>query len=309
MGIKKNAKKQINKFINDNIRESSYLTDLQFAIENNKINIIKKVLNMNNFDVNMKIQKKTLLIIAIENDNFNIVKLLLSHPRIDVNLKSNNGKTPLSVATEINNNNIIKLLQSHQGIKNDVKVDDDETEIPVSSKKEIVVSFDGNVKNNMKGIISYIGKGKPENEIDVFASSIQDDFDLSNAFIFDNDDLIYYSEEEPNSWFSYDFKQRKIKLKSYSIKEHGFYNNAHHIRSWNIEASNDENEWTILDSHTNDPTINECFKVYTFNIKLSEESEKFYRYIRIRQTGKNSSGNDYLAFSAIEFFGTILEPK
>ena len=65
-----------------------------------------------------------------------------------------------------------------------------------------------------------------------------------------------------------------------------------------ITYAHDENEWRILDSHNNDPTINECFKVYTFNIKLSEESKKFYRYIRIRQTGKNSGGNDYLAFSA-----------
>ena len=45
----------------------------------------------------------------------------------------------------------------------------------------------------------------------------------------------------------------------------------------------------------------------TFKISNQLESDDFYRYLRIRQTGVNTHNENEFRFSAIDFFGSILE--
>ncbi len=40
--------------------------------------------------------------------------------------------------------------------------------------------------------------------------------------------------------------------------------------------------------------------------KIKEKSNEFYRFLRIRQTGKNANKDNYLGLSTLEYFGTII---
>jgi hypothetical protein len=53
--------------------------------------------------------------------------------------------------------------------------------------------------------------------------------------------------------------------------------------------------------------LNSQGAISTFSI--SESFQEEFPQIRLRQTGKNSSGYDHLIVSAIEFFGVLKEPK
>jgi hypothetical protein len=99
-----------------------------------------------------------------------------------------------------------------------------------------------------------------------------------------------------NSWICFDFKHRKIALSHYTVKPGSF-----RMGPWAVEGSVDGTNWTILDQRTGaNMRIFECSK---------ESSSKFFRFIRLRQTGENGSNNaqdnERLSLTAMEFFGTV----
>jgi hypothetical protein len=103
----------------------------------------------------------------------------------------------------------------------------------------------------------------------------------------------------------FDFKEKKVSLSSYSLKSDGY--GGLHLLQWKLEGSNDGSSWTCLDSrNTRDLNGDYIVKNYSTN------NHDSYRYIRITQTGKNSSypglgrpPTDYFRLSQIEFFGTL----
>ena len=105
---------------------------------------------------------------------------------------------------------------------------------------------------------------------------------------------------EADSWVQFNFKTQGVYLKSYSLKSDGYGNE--HLCSWVIEGSNDGSEWKVIDSRDTKDLDGHYF-VKTF--KCNQENKEFYRYLRLRQTGKNSAGNDKLELSQIEFFGLL----
>ena len=76
--------------------------------------------------------------------------------------------------------------------------------------------------------------------------------------------------------------------------------------SWLIEGSNDAENWTTLDSQKNVTYLDGKSLVHTFDIKALQK-DNFFRYLRIRQTSKNSGNDDYLVISALEYFGSIIQ--
>jgi hypothetical protein len=61
--------------------------------------------------------------------------------------------------------------------------------------------------------------------------------------------------------------------------------------------------WTELDRHTNDQTTNSNHQIGTFSISNNSECQ----FVRLRQTGVNARGDHYLALSAMEIFGDLIE--
>jgi hypothetical protein len=111
----------------------------------------------------------------------------------------------------------------------------------------------------------------------------------------------WYSNNTPNSWISFDFKDKSVFLQHYTLKSAGF--GHHYFTQWEIEGSNDGNTWESLDSrNTRDLCGNYVVKTYECS---KSKPEEFFRFIRMRQTDKSSNNCDYFMLSEIEFFGTL----
>jgi hypothetical protein len=112
----------------------------------------------------------------------------------------------------------------------------------------------------------------------------------------------YWSTDNvANSWIQIDFKEWFVSLTHYSLKSDG--SNCHLV-DWELRGSLDGNAWVVLDQrHTKDldgPSITQMFWC-----NGEGTCTKSYRYIRLYQTGKNSSRYDYLQLGNIEFFGLM----
>lgn len=111
----------------------------------------------------------------------------------------------------------------------------------------------------------------------------------------------FYTRNEPNSWIQLDMKDRQVSLTHYTLQSNdkgmGF------LQHWAIEGSNDMAEWTVIDErHTDDLVGDDKLKTFPVNC-----NGVFYRYIRLRQLGKNSNGYDILTFRQIELFGQVMK--
>lgn len=96
-----------------------------------------------------------------------------------------------------------------------------------------------------------------------------------------------------NSTIKYDFSNSKVQQAHYSIRNRRDSNN-YHPSNWAFEESNSgsekENERIVLET-----------------LEGKDFSYKFEIYIRFRQTGPSSDNHACFTFSAIEFFGSLLE--
>ena len=111
----------------------------------------------------------------------------------------------------------------------------------------------------------------------------------------------WYTNSEPNSWVSFDFKEKKVSLSSYTLKSRTDFDYYHPVE-WEIEGSNDESSWVSLDSRN---TREQCGKGVVKNYSCNKGNHGFYRFIRMRQTGKNSGGRHSLLLCQIELFGKL----
>jgi hypothetical protein len=98
------------------------------------------------------------------------------------------------------------------------------------------------------------------------------------------------------------------------------------MMNWHFEASNDKINWTLLDRRiflTGDNTWDQQFEedqkqlcprgaTSTWGIDTELYRElgfDGYRYFRIIQVGKNSSGSDNLALSGFELYGRVIKGR
>jgi hypothetical protein len=182
----------------------------------------------------------------------------------------------------------------------------------VDESSSIVCRFDPNSNSNQDGIISYLTKRVGghviyRNIVSITASSFcnPQDCPLRHVADFENQGC-FSTNNDANSWICYDFKDMKIKVTHYSIRTRRDYD-ANHLRSWILEGSKDGLKWVKIDDRQNDTSLNNKGVISTFSISEGFEGE--FQQIRLRQTGKNSDGHDYLTVNSIEFFGVLKEPK
>jgi hypothetical protein len=158
--------------------------------------------------------------------------------------------------------------------------------------------------NPLSGIISYLTSKHEENVhdrgiVNVSGSTIYRSCAAKNAV-----DLLstsfFHSQNEPNQWLCYDFKDRKVRPTHYSVHAHS---GNYYLRSWILEGSIDGSSWAELDHHTNDQTTNSNHPIGTFSIS----SDCKYQFLRVRQTGVNANGNHEIILYAMEIFGDLIE--
>ena len=109
----------------------------------------------------------------------------------------------------------------------------------------------------------------------------------------------FLTESVPNSWIELDMKDRAVSLTHYTLKSHRAWGNW--FKSWVIECSNDResDNWDIVDERNTDDLVGKS-RIRTYQV---QRTGTFYRYVRMRQTGKDSSKADFLVLTNIEIFG------
>jgi hypothetical protein len=112
--------------------------------------------------------------------------------------------------------------------------------------------------------------------------------------------VIFHSRDEPGQWLCYDFKERRVRPTHYSI--HSYPDNLY-LRSWVFEGSLDNSTWVLLDDQKGNTTMDASHPIGTFAVAQSSDC----RFVRLRQTGKNAKGDDYLLLYAFEIFGQLID--
>lgn len=109
----------------------------------------------------------------------------------------------------------------------------------------------------------------------------------------------WHSNGSGGDWIVYDLGQYRLKPNNYTIKGRADYNGLFPY-TWVFEGSNDMTSWTTLDSRTADTSIGQN----TWG-KFSASASVYYRYLRIRATGTDSSFTSYLTLGEVEFYGDV----
>jgi len=151
------------------------------------------------------------------------------------------------------------------------------------------------------GLSKKLGRNMAESgDVDVTASSIYNSNVPTNV-LKKNDSSAWVSQNLPNSWIQFDFKQRKVSITSYSM------NGRERVKSWKVEGSTDGSTFEIIDNKVDttdfqnsnsgfdDPSSQKNFRV--------QPNNKYYRYIRITNTSKNWFNQDHFSLHRVEFFG------
>jgi hypothetical protein len=111
----------------------------------------------------------------------------------------------------------------------------------------------------------------------------------------------YFSSDKfPNQWISYDFHPRRINVTAYHVTT-PMQSNIGHLRSWVLEGSGKEGQWVVIDERTDMMILNHPGATASFPVT----SERNWKVIRLRQTGKNWSNDDQLVIASIDFSGYI----
>lgn len=121
------------------------------------------------------------------------------------------------------------------------------------------ISSNENYTNFVKGIISQLsekcnGNVIEKNIVRVTVSSQfnNNNYNYKNIVELKNNDLYFSSNDKPDSWVQFDFKNIKIKPNGYSITSAPFESGFYHPTKWVIEGSdNGKTDWETLDSQNN----------------------------------------------------------
>lgn len=164
------------------------------------------------------------------------------------------------------------------------------------------IKIEYNNNDEFNGIINYFIKQKDSNikdKINISASSIANG-STNNLIDYENKRNFLYTSDTLNSWICIEFKTNQIIPKHYTIRP--FKDTSHKMKSWVIECSNNNNDWEIIDTQTNCSFL-KGEEPHTFTIQ--NQSNKSFKYFRLRQTGPAWDESTYLVFNAIEIYGII----
>lgn len=199
-----------------------------------------------------------------------------------------------------------KLCNRFLNVKNDKRYSKQKVE-----PKSRQILYDGNQSNSFHGIIDQLTKecgGNVDDKGEVSVTALDAGNNSAKLTVdLDSKNSGLITDGEQNSWLMYDFKNRKVRPTHYSIRSWAWSPNCHHLKDFVIEGSNTGGkDWKVLDSQNNATCLNGNGVFNTFKIKENLSSDEYYRFLRLRQTGKNFAGNDQLCLNSLEYFGSII---
>lgn len=155
-------------------------------------------------------------------------------------------------------------------------------------------------EKEFEGIINELKKNfNIKNEIDITCSFLWGG-NSWNIIEYEDESSYFYTSNSENSWICIEFRKHRIIPTSYTIRS----SNGYHPQSWVIEGSVDNKNWEILSEEKDNKVFSRQTIVHSFPIQNQSEHE--VKFIRLRQTGKNSNNSHHLYFSAIEYYGRLI---
>ncbi|KAG9336359.1 hypothetical protein JZ751_002706 [Albula glossodonta] len=120
----------------------------------------------------------------------------------------------------------------------------------------------------------------------------------------DSSALNCHTNDDKNAWFAIDLGLWLIPS-AYTLRHARGYGRSA-LRNWVFQVSKDGQNWMTLYTHVDDCSLNEPGSTATWPLDPSKEEKQGWRHIRIRQMGKNASGQThYLSLSGLELYGTV----
>mmetsp|Transcript_5493 Transcript_5493/g.8535 ORF Transcript_5493/g.8535 Transcript_5493/m.8535 type:complete len:428 (+) Transcript_5493:90-1373(+) len=110
------------------------------------------------------------------------------------------------------------------------------------------------------------------------------------------------SDDAKDSWFALDLGNRWLKVSKYTL-QHGRDAARFLLRSWVLEGSADGKTWSILDTRTNDCSLDRAWATHSWDVHTDE----FVRHVRVRIVGPDSDGGHYLHLTSLELYGGLLQ--
>ncbi|KAK6479086.1 E3 ubiquitin-protein ligase HECTD1-like isoform X1 [Huso huso] len=120
----------------------------------------------------------------------------------------------------------------------------------------------------------------------------------------DSSALNCHTNDDKNAWFAIDLGLWVIPS-AYSLRHARGYGRSA-LRNWVFQVSKDGQNWTTIYTHVDDCSLNEPGSTATWPLDPSKDEKQGWRHIRIKQMGKNASGQThYLSLSGFELYGTV----
>ena len=129
------------------------------------------------------------------------------------------------------------------------------------------------------------------------------------------------THSKPGSWYQFDFKGHEVCPVKYALR-HGYSDSKFILRHWRLEASHDGRQWETLRSHSDYESLKSGYATASWDLQArgggggppppaaagaaaAGGGGQFYRFFRVYQTGKNSSGSDFIWCSGFELWGAV----
>lgn len=157
------------------------------------------------------------------------------------------------------------------------------------------------------GTTSWVNPGSNSaSPIRINTSRSSDDRGFATDLLENRRGTLSGTRDEEKSWWCVDLTEKyALFLTHYSLR-HGRDNGMSIIRNWRLEGSLDGRTWKTLKKHENDRGLKDPYPYYTATWPVDGEQGAF-RYFRIFQTGKNSSGRFSIFLSGLELYGVLID--
>ncbi|XP_073782900.1 E3 ubiquitin-protein ligase HECTD1 isoform X11 [Danio rerio] len=120
----------------------------------------------------------------------------------------------------------------------------------------------------------------------------------------DSSALNCHTNDDKNAWFAIDLGLWFVPS-AYTLRHARGYGRSA-LRNWVFQVSKDGQNWMTLYTHVDDSSLNEPGSTATWPLDPSKDEKQGWRHIRIKQMGKNASGQThYLSLSGLEIYGTV----
>jgi hypothetical protein len=124
---------------------------------------------------------------------------------------------------------------------------------------------------------------------------------LPKSIVDESSKTSFASNNLPDQWICFDFQSYRVKLTNYTIRSFNANAGQPHLRSWVIEGCDDAQHWIELDRRSANDHLNGHLNFATF----AADRSALCRFIRLRQTGPDHSGGNWLVIGVFELFGTL----